>query len=253
MPRRAREKSKSGIYHIMLRGINRQDLFEDDEDRLKFIEALSFYKEKSGYKVYAYCLMSNHVHMLFKEEKEPISLIIKRISSSYVYYYNRKYSRCGHLLQERFKSEVVENDAYFLIVLRYIHQNPIKANMVKELEEYKWTSYKEYIYGGKIVDTDFALGVFAEDKTIAIEGFVSFNRAENKDKCLEYEVNKRMDDIDAMEIIKKIAKIKNIHELQGFEKETRDKIIKKIKEIDGLSIRQIARITGLSFNLVQKL
>jgi len=98
-------------------------------------------------------------------------------------------------LQERFKSEVVENDTYFLTVLRYIHQNPIKANMVKELEEYKWSSYKEYIYGSKIADTDFALGVFAEDKTdktIAIEGFVSFNRAENKDKCLEYEVNKRM-------------------------------------------------------------
>jgi len=237
----------------MLRGINRQDLFEDDEDRLKFIETLAFYKEKSGYKVYAYCLMSNHIHMLLKEENEPISLIIKRISSSYVYYYNWKYSRCGHLFQERFKSEAVENDSYFLTVLRYIHQNPIKANMVKGIEEYKWSSYKEYIYGSRIADTDFALVIFAEDKTIAVEDFISFNRAENKDKCLEYEVKKRMDDMDARETIKKIAKIKNIHELQGMEKETRDKIIINIKETDGLSIRQIARITGLSFNLVQKL
>ena len=252
MPRKAREKSESGIYHIMLRGINRQDLFEDDEDRQKFIDTIAFYKKKGGYKIYAYCIMSNHVHLLIEEEKEPFSLIMKRISSSYVYYYNWKYCRCGHLFQERFKSEIVENDNYFLTVLRYIHQNPIKANIIKNPQEYKWSSYNEYLDGSKIVDDDFVLSIFSENKTAAIQRFISFNDKESEDKCLENEVNKRVDDKEARKIIKIIAKVENIGDIQGFEKEKRDKIIKGIKGIDDLSIRQIARITGLSYNLVLK-
>ncbi len=85
MPRQARRKSESGIYHIMLRGINRQVIFEDDEDSFKFLETLKNYKAISGYKVFAFCLMSNHVHLLLKVEKEDIDLIVKRIASSYVY------------------------------------------------------------------------------------------------------------------------------------------------------------------------
>lgn len=253
MPRTARRKSKTGIYHIMLRGINRQDLFEDDEDRQNFIEKLAFYKEKSGYKLYGYCLMSNHIHILLEEVIEPLSLIIKRISSSYVYYYNYKYARCGHLFQERFKSETVENERYFLTVLRYIHQNPIKANMVEEIKLYKWSSYNEYLYGSKMVDTEFALKLFAEDKTAAIRDFISFNNEENEDRCLEFEINKRVDDIEAREIIKEISRVNNINELQYLEKDERNEIIKRLKELEGLSIRQIARIIGLSYNLVQKL
>lgn len=253
MPRAGRKQSESGIYHIMLRGINRQNLFEDDEDRQKFSETLAFYKEKSGYRIYAYCIMSNHVHILMKEVKEPLSLIMKRISSSYVYYYNRKYNRCGHLFQERYKSETVDDDRYFLTVLRYIHQNPIKANMVKKLEEYRWCSYIEYTAGNKIVDTNFALELFSGNKAEAIERFVQYSNERNEDKCLEFEFAKRIDDIEARDIIKKIAKVNNINDIQGFEKERRNEIIKRAKEIDGLSIRQIVRITGISFNIVKLL
>lgn len=105
MPRQARERSRSGIYHIMLRGINRQNIFEEDEDRQRFIETLKYYKAISGYRLYGYCLMNNHIHLLMGENGESMSLGIKRISSSYVYWYNQKYNRCGHLFQERFKSD----------------------------------------------------------------------------------------------------------------------------------------------------
>ncbi len=253
MARKAREKSSSGIYHIMIRGINRQDLFEDDEDRQRFIATLALYKEKSEYRIFGYCLMSNHVHLILKEEKEPISIVMKRISSSYVFYYNSKYDRCGHLFQERFKSEAIENDSYFLTVLRYVHQNPVKANMVKNLKEYKWSSYNEYVNISKITDTDFALKMFSEDKAYAINRFISFNNEQNDDKCLEYMENKRINDTEAREIIEDIVKIKNISAIQSFEKEKRDEVIKKIKEVEGMSIRQIARITGLSYNTVLKL
>jgi len=111
VPRQARKKSASGIYHIVLRGINQQVIFEDEEDNNKFIETIKTYKAISGYKIYAYCLMSNHVHLLLKVEKEDLDLIIKRIAGSYVYWYNWKYHRRGHLFQDRFKSEPVEDGA----------------------------------------------------------------------------------------------------------------------------------------------
>jgi REP element-mobilizing transposase RayT len=88
MPREARKKSEIGIYHIMMRGINQQVIFEDNEDRQKFIETLKKYRDESGFELYGYCLMSNHIHLLLKEGKESLGTIAKRISSSYVYWYN---------------------------------------------------------------------------------------------------------------------------------------------------------------------
>nr|WP_311774044.1 transposase [Metabacillus sp. KUDC1714] len=121
----------------MLRGINRQTIFEDDEDKIKFLVTLKKYKEISKFQLYSYCLMDNHIHLLLKESGETISESIKRISSSYVYWYNNKYERCGLLFQERFKSENVENILYFLTVLRYIHQNPLKAGLAKTVFDSK--------------------------------------------------------------------------------------------------------------------
>lgn len=91
MPRTARRRSESGIYHVILRGINRQDIFEDDKDRVRFLETIRSYKELSKYEIYAYCLMTNHVHLLIKETEEPIGKSIKRICGSYVYWYNERY------------------------------------------------------------------------------------------------------------------------------------------------------------------
>ena len=137
MPRVAREKSQSKIYHIMLRGINRQSIFEDDGDYIKFLDVLCTYKKNIEYEIYAYCLMGNHVHLLMKEGNEEISRTMKRIGASYVYWYNWQYGRKGHLFQDRYKSEAVEDDKYLLTVLRYIHQNPIKARLAKNVADYK--------------------------------------------------------------------------------------------------------------------
>src|SRR5690554_3854054 len=127
MPRRAREKSSTGVYHVMLRGINKQKIFHDQEDYEKFIEIVKNYKELCTYELYAYCLMSNHFHLLIKEGKEELAAVFRRIGAKYVYWYNLKYKRCGHLFQDRYRSEVVETQQYLLTVLRYIHQNPLKA------------------------------------------------------------------------------------------------------------------------------
>ena len=129
MPRQARKKSNCGIYHIMLRGINQQQIFEDAEDYERFLDILKDCKEICEFELYAYCLMGNHVHLLIKEKKEPIEQIVKRIGSRFVYWYNVKYQRKGHLFQDRFKSEPVDTQKYFSTVLIYIHRNPIKAGI----------------------------------------------------------------------------------------------------------------------------
>lgn len=128
MPRKARKKSPTGTYHIVLRGINKQTIFEDDEDKHQLLKTIVKYKRISGFELYAYCLMDNHVHLFLKEVNE-LSQYMKRICSSYVYWYNMKYDRCGHLFQERFHSEDVDDPSYFLKVLRYIHQNPSKGRV----------------------------------------------------------------------------------------------------------------------------
>lgn len=114
MPRQARGKSEIGIYHIMIRGANRQEIFHDDEDRLRFLDTLNKVKITSEMNVYGWCLMNNHFHLLLKEGNQDISIIMKRLGVSFVWYYNQKYKTTGHLFQDRFKSENVETDKYLL-------------------------------------------------------------------------------------------------------------------------------------------
>ena len=248
MPRLPRQKSESGIYHIMLRGINQQTIFEDDEDYFKFVETLENYKAVSGYKVFAYCLMSNHIHILLKVEKEDLDLIMKRVAGSYVYWYNWKYYRKGHLFQDRFKSEPVEDDSYFMTVLRYIHQNPIKAGITDNVDNYRFSSYNDYISEeSEVVDLDFALSLMKKDE------FIAFNNEKNDDNCLDIdEKDFRINDIDAKKIIKRISKCDSATEFQQLEQKKRDEYIKKLKD-KGLSIRQISRLTGISKGIVGKI
>ena len=245
MPRAPRQKSESGIYHIMLRGINQQVIFEDDEDYQKIIETIKTYKAVSGYKVFAYCLMSNHIHLLLKVEKEDVDLIIKRIAGSYVYWYNWKYYRKGHLFQDRFKSEPVEDETYFLTVLRYIHQNPLKVGF--NIDEYEFSSYNEYIQKGNLVDTEFALSLLTNEQ------FISFNNKVNEDCCLDIdELKFRISDNDARKIIKEVSNCNDASEFLVLETAERDSYIEKLKK-EGLSIRQISRLTGVSFGIVRRL
>lgn len=173
MPRKARGKSESGIYHIILRGQNRQTIFEDDEDREKFLQTLETCKNKSGFKIYGYCLMGNHIHLLLHEMDEELGIMMRRLGASYVYWYNWKYKRCGHLFQDRFKSEAVETDAYFLTVLRYIHLNTVKVGLAEKMFDYKWNSYCGYLYNIGITDIDFALRFFDKDRKKAIDDFIT--------------------------------------------------------------------------------
>jgi len=226
-----------------MRGIKRQCIFEDEADKHKLIETFARYKEINYYRLFAYCLMDNHIHILLKEQKEPIAMIMKRISSSYVLRFNRKYGRCGHLFQERFKSEAVDTNGYFLTVLRYIHQNPLKAKLVKDISEYKWNSYWEYTGRNDVIDREYVLTMFSNTFIESIKLFDKCSRENNNDSCLEIEEGKiTMSDECLRDIIKKKMGIETA-KIGDKVQQRQDMILKDIKMLDGISIRQIARIT----------
>ena len=252
MARQARKKSETGIYHVIFRGINKQNIFEDDEDREKFLGTLKYYKGLCNYLLYGYCLMDNHIHLLIKEKDETISQVVKRISASYVNWYNEKYERCGHLFQERFKSEVVEFEEYFLIVLRYIHQNPVKAGITQNVSNYLWSSYHEYDDQPYLIDIAFGLDVFSNVREKAINLFKDYTDERNRDECLDYQARAAKSDEEVMLFLNELG-IENISQLQQMNKTERDAAIRSIKAKDNITVRQLARITGISKSLIARL
>ncbi|KJS19221.1 MAG: transposase [Clostridiaceae bacterium BRH_c20a] len=258
MPRRAREKSETGIYHIMIRGANRQEIFHDDKDRLRFLDTLNKVKTTSKMQVYGWCLMNNHVHLLLEEGSEEISISMKRLGVSFVWYYNQKYKTTGHLFQDRFKSENVESDKYLLTVIRYIHQNPVKVQLVKRVEQWRWSSCRGYygdkVYPRSLLDNELVLKMFFEDESKAMEKFKQFNEQETNDSCLDDIINEKVklsDEEARLEVLKVIDGIE-IAQVKSLPKKERDQILQKVKGIEKITQRQAARILGVSPNLIFK-
>ncbi|HET6871462.1 MAG TPA: transposase [Sporolactobacillaceae bacterium] len=240
----------------MLRGANKQEIFHDDGDYRRFLDTLEKYKEVSGVDVFGWCLMTNHVHLLIREGDEPISTTMKRLAVSYVGYYNLKYHTTGHLFQDRFRSENVESHRYLMTVIRYIHQNPIKAGMVKRAEEWKWSSclgyYNKKVYPKGLLDKKYILSLFSADAVEARESFKTFNETVNGDQCLDNVRVSRLTDQEAREEIRTFLGAIEITQVKGMPKLQRNVLLHEIKKIEGLSQRQIARILGVSPNLIFK-
>lgn len=231
----------------MLRGINQQQIFEDSKDYDKFLHTLKECKEICEYKLYAYCLMGNHIHLLMREGQEPLEQVFKRICGRFVYWYNIKYQRVGHLFQDRFKSEPVETEQYFITVLRYIHQNPTKAGLCKQVDEYAYSSYSEYIGKGELVDRDYVL------QQVTLDEFIGLNNENVDVSCLDVpdKVIRRVTDEQARALIEKVAKCDNASDFQSLDLIARNKCLQKLRE-EGVSIRQLSRLTGVSYSVVRK-
>ena len=240
MPRQARKLSRTNIYHVMLRGINRQTIFEDNEDMNYFLSEVKRCKDISDFRLYAFCLMANHVHLLLETNQEPLDMIFRRLGSRYAGWYNRKYGRVGHLFQDRYRSENVETEQYFMTVLRYILQNPMKAGMEKQPGSYRWSSYLAYEKGiGLITDTQYAVNMAGERETL-----VQFLREANDDQVMDdSSPEMRLSDEQAQDIMKQISQCATIAEFQKLEDPLQKECIKRLSD-EGISVRQISRITG---------
>ena len=257
MPRTSRQKSESGIYHIILKGSSGQEIFHDEEDRYKFLDMLEKYKQKSGLEVYGWCLMSTHVHLLIKEGQEDLATTMKRIGVSFVGYYHWKYETAGHLFQDRYRSEEVENDSYLVTVIRYIHQNPVKANLVDKPQDWKWSSclgyYGEQIYPRGLLDKELILKIFAQDEAAAVRIFREYNEKSNKDECLDETTVARIKDEEARQRIERLQAGIRVAQIKSLPREQRDEIVKKATCIEGISQRQLSRVLGISQALISKI
>jgi len=150
MPRPPRLLLSQSYYHIMTRGNNRHTVFESHEDYLYYLDIILKYKLEHPFDLYHYCLMSNHTHFLVKTNKaSDFSTFMKRLSLAYFQHYKKEYSWVGHLWQDRFKSQAVGKDVYFIQCGKYIELNPVRSGIVDMPEHYQYSSYKYYTEGQK--------------------------------------------------------------------------------------------------------
>lgn len=254
MPRLSRKFSYSKVYHIIVKGIDSQNIFYDNQDRKVFLKYLLETKKQFEYQIYAYCLMVNHVHLIIRVNDEFLSKSIQGLLVKYVSYFNKKYDRSGTLFQDRFKSKLVENQRYFLEVCKYVHRNPEKARICKT-EKYEWSSYLEYIKKEKIIDKNILLHYFNDN----INEFINFTTRNNDlselDNFAEFEMIERLTDEQATELLMQKFNINDEKQLEKYFKnmskeELKSKIV-EIKKIRGTNITQIARITRKTRRIIE--
>ena len=253
MPRKSRTLSSTGIYHIVLRSVNKQIIFEEESDYKKFLYTLSDYKKNYDIEIYAYCLMDNHIHILLNSAPDKLSLFFLSLETKFVKWYNNKYRRSGHLFQDRFRSFVIEDNDAFLSVLFYIHNNPVKSSVCRYPSEYRWSSYNAF-YGQKnpLVDTSF-----------------SFEQAGSKDLLLKYfsTVSPYFDDVQvipafeksrhfmpdkiALNIFKEVTKLPSTSDVVNLPKSLRNKYMNVLYK-KGLTKKQIARLMDVSISTVKR-
>ena len=149
MSRAWRIEYEGAFYHLMSRGNDLSDMFKEDQDRIIFLDTIGQMSERFEIEVFAYVLMSNHYHLLVRTKRANLKRAMQWFGTTYTQRFNWRNSRSGHLFQGRYKSIIVQNEAYMLQLSYYIHRNPLRAGIVKRLADYSWSSYKVYAYGRK--------------------------------------------------------------------------------------------------------
>jgi len=158
MPRTARITIENGCYHIITRGNQKQSVFLEKYDYDKYLSFLIKYKKKFKFKLYCFCLMPNHVHLVIElNNPSLLNRIMRGLNLSYTRYFNFKYKKVGHLWQDRFKSKIIEKDAYLLECINYVESNPIRASLSSHINEYGWSSYNFRGTNNTLVDSLFYL------------------------------------------------------------------------------------------------
>ncbi|RPJ37514.1 MAG: hypothetical protein EHM27_12970 [Deltaproteobacteria bacterium] len=179
MPRQPRLDTPGTLHHIMIRGMEGAPIFRQDSDRQTFLDRLGKLIGATGTRILAWVLMDNHVHLLIFSGPKGISQFMRRLLTGYAIYYNRRYSRRGHLFQDRYKSIVCDKDSYLLELVRYLHLNPMRAGIVRNLEElnkYKWSGHSVLVGKSPIVwqEKDYVLMRFGDNSRKAILNYLRY-------------------------------------------------------------------------------
>ena len=253
MPRNPRKESGSGYYHVIMRGNNRRWIYRNDQDKDRCIRLIEEQNREGLIGTAAWCIMDNHAHLVLKAEKEKLSQALKKINLRYAMGYNKREEACGHVFQDRFKSQCIEDKYYLMKVIRYIHCNPVKAGIVKHPKDYKWSSFSSYTNGEKVIDNeqrDFVLDLFNGD----LEAFDDFHRIEDDEEYLEIDEDwSKIREENARRIISDYCEKRGITESWQLQAspEVMMALLKHLVEKSNLSYRAIASLTGVSFSRVR--
>lgn len=254
MPRKPRILSPTGIYHTVLRSVNQHIIFEEYSDYQKFLYILSDCKMNYGIDIFAYCLMDNHIHILLKSPSDKLSIFFQSLGTRFVRWYNNKYSRTGHLFQDRFYSTTIETDQAFLAALAYIHNNPTKANVCRYPTEYRWSSCNAY-YGQKNALVDLSLALSIAGSMASLHRFMA-KESDYSDDILFANDHRQarhfLTDEKALEIFKGITKLESTSAVENLCKVERNRYIRKLRK-KGLTVRQVARLMDISETTVKRL
>lgn len=255
MPRHPRHPSQTGIYHVMLRGINHQDIFKKKDDFRKFIRILhDMVSPKEGSKhasrrqcsILAYCLIPDCAHLLIKEGVNSISEVVKKTALRYAIYYNSNYNHTGRLFQDRFKSESVNDEIHFLTLLSYIHQLPVAAKLCHHVEDYDWSSWREYLHAPNRV-SDFCAVNKVCDRISRQHLIAKVNTPLPKAQLVHSFDRYRgfVPDASVIEFLKTTFHVESPKDIKLYPKAERYQVLKEANEF-GASIRQLARLTAMS-------
>ncbi len=244
MPRMPRKPSGSGYYHVVSRGIGKQVLFEETEDYERYLETLRRFLPENSISLIAYCLMENHVHLLVHAENG-LERAMKQIAVSYSYYFNTKYERVGHLFQDRYLSEPIEDERYLLAAVRYIHNNPQKAGLCRR-DEYRWSSWRDYVEAPDLAEPGLVLELAG-----GVERFLEFSAGDAPEQYLDISDKRRLSDSQASALIRSELNLQSGVQIQAMSRDERDLVLRLLKE-RGLSVRQIERLTGINRGAIQR-
>lgn len=250
MPRKARQLSPSGVYHIMVRGIDKRQIFVTDDDSLRYLALLDFVQNEN-FEILGYCLMGNHVHMLVKTAKdsaEALETAMKKLGVRYVNFFNSKYQRVGTLYQGRFVSQPVATVGYFLRVLRYIHNNPVAAGMVQSPADYMYSSYCDYFGGRKTVicrvHTEYALQLRPLDWLREWHNLPERN-AKGICDIDQPRTHQRLKDDEVVHLIDILAGC-SPRNVKSLPENKMENLFHSLLQEEGASIAQLSRLTGIS-------
>ena len=219
MARKPRIHYEGALYHVIVRGNNRTYIFRSKDNKEEYKKIVLKYKKRYRFKIYAYCIMDNHAHLLIEVADIPLSKIMQGIQQVFTQYYNRRNRATGHVFEQRYKSFLCNKDTYLLSLIRYIHQNPVRSKLMGALN-YEWSSYQEYIVNSQLVDVNFPLSLFDTRKNKAIKRYLIFMK-ETETKVVESMTNEE----DATKVAK------NIEERFEIAKEALIEIIEEVTEI----------------------
>nr|WP_300145037.1 transposase [Propionicimonas sp.] len=246
MARRARQRAESGIYHVMLRGVNRDAVFLEDDDYDRFLQCLAAVREPSGCRILAYCLMPNHVHLVLRTVDEPVGAVVQRVAVRYVGWFNRKYERVGHLFQERFKSLPVEDDAYLVALVRYVWNNPVQAGLATCPDEYRWSSRRILGTGLSLVDEDHLMKLVPDG---ALDGPVTVVPRWEPEPTGR---RPRHTDAEVVELLGRCCGVTGREGFVSLDTAAQAAAVRALR-MRSVSYAQIAEVTGLSASRVRRL